>query len=73
MNNVVYNRLAESSRVNWFMDFAKHADQEHKKAWSTIMSPKDVGMILKSIKTDFKFVSFPRTILFEACSLSSSR
>lgn len=54
VNNVMYNRYAESARVNWTLKFAA-SDPAHKTAWMELMSPKGVGLILRSIKTDYKF------------------
>ena len=56
VNNVMYNRYAESARVNWTLKFASQ-DPAHKKEWLELMSPKSIGLILRSIKTDYKFVS----------------
>lgn len=56
VNNVMYNRYAESARVNWTLKFAAQ-DPVHKTAWLELMSPKSIGLILRSIKTDYKFVS----------------
>ena len=52
----MYNRYAESARVNWTLKFASQ-DAAHKKEWLELMSPKSIGLILRSIKTDYKFVS----------------
>lgn len=52
----MYNRYAESARVNWTVNFAA-SDAEHKREWLELMTPKKVGLILRSIKTDYKFVS----------------
>lgn len=60
MNNVVYNRYAESARVNWTLNLA-NLDPAHKEAWRELMTPKSVGLILRSIKTDYKFVSTSRS------------
>ncbi|OSS46432.1 hypothetical protein B5807_08515 [Epicoccum nigrum] len=54
VNNVMYNRYAESARVNWTLKFASQ-DPAHKKEWLELMSPKSIGLILRSIKTDYKF------------------
>ncbi|KAL6707372.1 hypothetical protein ACN47E_004151 [Coniothyrium glycines] len=54
VNNVVYNRYAESARVNWTLKFAA-SDPAHKTAWMELMSPRGIGLILRSIKTDYKF------------------
>jgi hypothetical protein len=56
VNNVTYVRYAESARVNWALNFAK-CDPEHKAQWMELMTPKSVGLILRSITTDYKFVS----------------
>ena len=58
VNNVMYNRYAESARVNWTLKFAAQ-DPAHKKEWMELMSPNSIGLILRSIKTDYKFVSLP--------------
>lgn len=58
----MYNRYAESARVNWTLKFAA-SDPQHRAEWLELMTPKSVGLILRSIKTDYKFVS-RRTLLF---------
>ncbi|KAL2876860.1 hypothetical protein SGCOL_007884 [Colletotrichum sp. CLE4] len=55
VNNVVYNKYAESARVNWLRNFATTVDPEHKDEWDQLMSPRDIGLIMRSIKTDYKF------------------
>ncbi|KAF1982055.1 hypothetical protein K402DRAFT_397946 [Aulographum hederae CBS 113979] len=55
VNNVTYNRYAESARVNWTQNFAKTIDPSHKKEWSELLTSRSNGLILRSIKTDFKF------------------
>ncbi|KAH6860180.1 thioesterase-like superfamily-domain-containing protein [Alternaria alternata] len=55
VNNVMYNRYAESARVNWTLNFAA-MDPQHKAEWMELMTPKSVGLILRSIKTDYKFL-----------------
>ncbi|CAI6339005.1 unnamed protein product [Periconia digitata] len=54
VNNVVYNRYAESARVNWLLSFAA-SDKAHRNEWLELMTPKSKGLILRSIKTDYKF------------------
>ncbi|KAI4633510.1 hypothetical protein J4E80_000876 [Alternaria sp. BMP 0032] len=49
----MYNRYAESARVNWTLNFAA-SDPQHKAEWMELMTPKSVGLILRSIKTDYK-------------------
>lgn len=59
VNNVQYVRWAESSRVNWATHFAaaartQGADPEHARQWAELMTPRSVGLILKSIRVDYK-------------------
>lgn len=51
----MYNRYAESARVNWTLNFAA-SDPQHRAEWLELMTPKSIGLILRSIKTDYKFV-----------------
>ncbi|OBT99794.1 hypothetical protein VE01_01977 [Pseudogymnoascus verrucosus] len=55
VNNVIYIRYAETARVNWACNIAMHLDPEHKREWMEMCTPLGDGMILKSIKTDYKF------------------
>lgn len=41
------------------MNFAHHVDPAHQEAWAELMTPRNVGLILKKIEVDFKFVSQP--------------
>ncbi|KAI1115788.1 thioesterase-like superfamily-domain-containing protein [Nemania sp. NC0429] len=54
VNNVAYIRYAESGRVNWISHFALQGP-EHRHAWQDLMKPKTIGLIMKSIKADYKF------------------
>ncbi|KAF2121953.1 thioesterase-like superfamily-domain-containing protein [Lophiotrema nucula] len=54
VNNVVYNRYAESARVNWGLNYGA-LDPANKKQWLELMTPRSIGLILRSIKTDYKF------------------
>lgn len=63
MNNVTYIRYAESARVNWAYNIAMHVDPGHKREWCEMVTPLGDGMILKSIKTDYKFVSVPPLVV----------
>lgn len=51
-----YYRYAESARVNWITNFAVHVDPAHREQWRELMSPKSTGLIMRSLKADFKFV-----------------
>ncbi len=57
MNNVLYNRYAESGRVNWVINLANNNDAQYRDQIAELMTPRGIGLILASIKTDFKFVS----------------
>lgn len=56
VNNVTYVKYAESGRINWAQNFANYIDPKHKKEWSELWTPKGNGLILRSMKTDYKFV-----------------
>lgn len=57
VNNVMYNRWAESGRVNYVQNIANAAQPEQREEWASLMTPRGIGLILASIKTDYKFVS----------------
>ncbi|KAL9587498.1 MAG: hypothetical protein Q9212_000200 [Teloschistes hypoglaucus] len=55
INNVLYVRYAESGRVNWILNYANYHDSAHRDDWEKLLSPRGFGLILRSIKTEFKF------------------
>ena len=55
VNNVMYVRYAESGRVNWTRKYGTHFDTANKQKWNDLLSNRGHGLILKSIKVDFKF------------------
>ncbi|EGP83549.1 unnamed protein product [Zymoseptoria tritici ST99CH_3D1] len=55
VNNVVYNRYAESGRIGWAQKYARHIDPEHAEQWRDLMTPKGEGLLLRKITTEFKF------------------
>lgn len=57
VNNVVYNRYAETGRVDYFRKFATYIDPAHAKEWNSILTPQGDGLLLRKITTEFKFVS----------------
>ena len=60
VNNVTYNRYAESARILWAQRYAREIDPKHATQWTQLWTPKGDGLILRSIKTDFKFpMKFP--------------
>jgi len=52
----VYNRYAESARVVWAYNIATLLDPMRGDEWKEMWTPKGMGMILRSMKTDFKLV-----------------
>ncbi|KAI1371334.1 thioesterase-like superfamily-domain-containing protein [Hypoxylon crocopeplum] len=62
VNNANYIRYAESARVNWIIHFAS-VDRYHSAQWRELMMPKSTGLIMKSIKAEYKFpMTYPDTI-----------
>ncbi|KAJ6017469.1 hypothetical protein N7451_000848 [Penicillium sp. IBT 35674x] len=55
VNNVTYVRYAETARVNWTRNIGIHIDPQHKKEWLNMVSSTGIGLILKSMKIDYKF------------------
>ena len=56
INNVTYVRYAETARVNWTRNIGIHIDPKHKKEWLNLLNSTGIGLILRSIKVDYKFV-----------------
>lgn len=54
----MYVRYAETARVNWTRNFAVYHDPAHQKQWLGLMGSTGIGLILKSIKVDYKFASY---------------
>ncbi|KAG9242451.1 thioesterase-like superfamily-domain-containing protein [Calycina marina] len=72
VNNVTYIRYAESARVQWAHNFARVHDRAHKREWEDCVTSRGMGMILKSIRTDYKFpMTWPDhiTVLHKLASL----
>ncbi|KAI0139505.1 thioesterase-like superfamily-domain-containing protein [Hypoxylon sp. NC0597] len=62
VNNTNYIRYAESARVNWIIHFAS-VDPANGTRWRELMKPKGTGLIMKSIKAEYKFpMTYPDTI-----------
>ena len=55
VNNVQYVRYCETSRTNWTRQIGKHYDPSNKKLWDEMLTSKSYGLILKSIKVEYKF------------------
>ena len=65
VNNVVYNFWAETARINWARGFAlrETVDAERRSMWDDLATPRGIGLILRSITTDYKFpLRFPDRI-----------
>lgn len=62
VNSVVYNKYAEASRINWIRaleDYRKDNTKEEKQMYLDFLTPQSTGLVLRSIKTHFKFVRIP--------------
>ncbi|PQE19047.1 thioesterase thiol ester dehydrase-isomerase protein [Rutstroemia sp. NJR-2017a WRK4] len=55
VNNVAYIRYAESARVQWVKNYAVHIDPENSRSWMETLTPRGDGLILRSIKTFYRF------------------
>ncbi|KAK5172912.1 uncharacterized protein LTR77_003034 [Saxophila tyrrhenica] len=51
----MYNRYAESGRIEWVQQYIRHIDPGHAQEWAEIMTPRGSGLILRKITTEFKF------------------
>lgn len=63
VNNVQYVRFCETGRTNWTRKIGDYFDPQNKKIWDEMLTSKSFGLILKSIKVDYKFpMTWPDTI-----------
>ncbi|KAH7145481.1 thioesterase-like superfamily-domain-containing protein [Dactylonectria estremocensis] len=63
INNVMYNRYIETARVQFVRHHGEDATMEEKRQWDDLPTPRSLGLILKSITTEFKFpMKFPDRI-----------
>lgn len=53
----MYNRYAETGRIEWVQKYARYIDPDNATAWNELMLPSDHGLILRKITTEYKFVS----------------
>ncbi|QGI66563.1 hypothetical protein CEK26_010522 [Fusarium fujikuroi] len=68
VNNVMYNRYVETGRVHFIRQHSLDAAQHHKAQWDDLVTPRSLGLILKSITTEYKFpLEFPDhiTVLYK--------
>lgn len=52
---MTYNRWAESARIEWAANYAVHHDAANAALWRALWTPHGDGLILRSIRTDYKF------------------
>ncbi|KAI5289715.1 hypothetical protein KEM54_003367 [Ascosphaera aggregata] len=52
---VVWGEMVQTARTTWVQNLANRVDPTHRNAWMALLKSDGVGLILKSIKTDFKF------------------
>ncbi|KAH8746590.1 hypothetical protein F5883DRAFT_609425 [Diaporthe sp. PMI_573] len=63
INNVMYNRYFETARVQFVRHHGEDATTEERRQWGDLPTPRSLGLILKSITTEFKFpMKFPDRI-----------
>ncbi|OHW94406.1 hypothetical protein CSPAE12_07030 [Colletotrichum incanum] len=63
INNVMYNRYFETARVQFFRCHGQDVTAEEQKEWEDLPTPRGLGLILKTITTEFKFpMKFPDRI-----------
>ncbi|KAL3425189.1 hypothetical protein PVAG01_04470 [Phlyctema vagabunda] len=56
VNNVTYVRYAESARIEWANQFAARSeDAKRREEWRRLWTPEGEGLILRSMRTDYKF------------------
>ncbi|KAF4434495.1 hypothetical protein FACUT_7921 [Fusarium acutatum] len=68
VNNVMYNRYVETGRVHFIRQHSEDAAEQHKAQWDDLVTPRSLGLILKSITTEYKFpLEFPDhiTVLYK--------
>lgn len=55
VNNVQYVRWCETGRTNWTRNYGKYFDIANRQKWNELLTSRAVGLILKSIKVEYKF------------------
>ncbi|EFQ34198.1 hypothetical protein CGRA01v4_09804 [Colletotrichum graminicola] len=59
----MYNRYVETGLVQFFRTHGKDSAAEEKKEWEDLVTPRGLGVIKKTITTEFKFpMKFPDRI-----------
>ncbi|KAF5622326.1 hypothetical protein F52700_10589 [Fusarium sp. NRRL 52700] len=63
VNNVMYNRYVETGRVHFIRQHSEDAAEHEKAQWDDLPTPRSLGLILRSITTEYKFpLEFPDRI-----------
>ncbi|EMT73656.1 hypothetical protein FOC4_g10002146 [Fusarium odoratissimum] len=68
VNNVMYNRYVETGRVHFIRQHSEDASEHEKAQWDDLPTPRSLGLILRSITTEYKFpLEFPDhiTVLYK--------
>ncbi|EGU74099.1 hypothetical protein FOXB_15378 [Fusarium oxysporum f. sp. conglutinans Fo5176] len=68
VNNVMYNRYVETGRVHFIRQHSEDAAEHEKAQWDDLPTPRSLGLILRSITTEYKFpLEFPDhiTVLYK--------
>ncbi|KAI3580776.1 thioesterase-like superfamily-domain-containing protein [Fusarium oxysporum f. sp. albedinis] len=68
VNNVMYNRYVETGRVHFIRQHSEDAAEDEKSQWDDLPTPRSLGLILRSITTEYKFpLEFPDhiTVLYK--------
>ncbi|RMD42649.1 hypothetical protein DV735_g2512, partial [Chaetothyriales sp. CBS 134920] len=63
VNNVQYAKWCEIGRTNLTRKYGKYIDPAHQQEWNDLLTSRGIGLILKSIKLDYKFpMTWPDSI-----------
>jgi hypothetical protein len=52
----MYNRYVETGRVHFIRQHSEDAAEHEKSQWDDLPTPRSLGLILRSITTEYKFV-----------------
>ncbi|KAL5598223.1 hypothetical protein FOVSG1_002123 [Fusarium oxysporum f. sp. vasinfectum] len=64
----MYNRYVETGRVHFIRQHSEDASEHEKAQWDDLPTPRSLGLILRSITTEYKFpLEFPDhiTVLYK--------
>lgn len=60
----MYNRYFETARVQFIRKHGEDTTVDEKRQWEDLPTPRSLGLILKSITTEYKFVCFLQNALY---------